>query len=126
MKTIEAAAAKTRRRRIVPLLPVAVAFLSSVAREAGPVCGVYKTTKAVRRILAQNGVPYPKDVLRHTYASMRIAAGAGAGTVANEMGNSEGVLMRHYREVVDAQSAAAFWSLTPPATPRRTPPAAPA
>ena len=36
-----------------------------------------------------------------------------AGQVALEMGNSAGVVMKHYHEIVDAQDAQDYWSIKP-------------
>jgi len=59
------------------------------------------------------GVEWSADVLRHTYASMRMGAGGNAAEVAGEMGNSPGILLTHYRELVTADDAAKFWAILP-------------
>lgn len=72
------------------------------------------TLRRCRRRLAEDvGLVWSQDVLRHTYASMRLAAGATPGEVAAEMGTSERMLGNHYREIVTREEAEAFWSVRP-------------
>jgi hypothetical protein len=52
-------------------------------------------------------------VLRHTAASHWLAAWQDAGKVAHELGNSAGILLRHYRELVPRAESEKFWSITP-------------
>ena len=56
---------------------------------------------------------WPQDCLRHTAASFMIAQHRDAGFVADCLGNSPGILLRHYRELVSAEDCAAFWSISP-------------
>jgi hypothetical protein len=53
-------------------------------------------------------------VLRHTHASMRIAAGDTPDRVAADLGNSVSILLTHYRELVRREDAEEFWRLRPP------------
>jgi len=115
--TVDAAASKVRRRRIVPLLLTAVAWLSMDARPSGPVVSSHSTLRRARREASRAaGVEWSADVLRHTYASMRMGAGGNAAEVAGEMGNSPGILLTHYRELVTDTDAKKFWSIFPQAT----------
>jgi integrase len=113
--TVDAAAAKTRDRRIIHLEPAAVAWLRCAA-DAGAVLPMprsnrRKAQRALRPVLGFQD--WPKDVLRHTCASMLMASWRDAGKVAAELGHSPGILFRHYRELVRRPDAARFWSLTP-------------
>lgn len=111
---VSAAASKVRLRRIVPLQSNACAWLALDARESGAIVQCYGALRRTRSEAAGAlGLVWTPDVLRHTYASMRIAAGAHAGDVAAEMGNSPGVLLTHYRELVSREEAARFWELRP-------------
>lgn len=112
--TVDAAASKVRRRRIVPLLPSACAWLSMDRAESGPVVSSHSTLRRARREAARaSGIEWSADVLRHTYASMRMGSGANAADVAGEMGNSPGILLTHYRELVTCESAERFWKIRP-------------
>ena len=55
----------------------------------------------------------PKNGLRHSYASYRLAQCQDAAKVALEMGNSPNMIFRHYRELVMPQDATAWWNILP-------------
>lgn len=65
---------------------------------------------------------WPQDVLRHTFASFTMAEVQDAGKVAAEMGNSAGVLMRHYRELMTRDDARKYRNAMagPTSSPSRT------
>ena len=112
---IDAAAAKLRQRRIVHLMPAAIAWLR-VAKETGadlPIPNV--TRRRMQRDLrgAMGWEAWPQDILRHTAASYWLAAVQDAGKVAHELGNSAGILLRHYRELVSREDAERFWAMRP-------------
>jgi integrase len=113
--TVDAAASKTGRRRIVHLEPAALAWIAE-AKRVGALLPYPNRRRLFRqrhaaRHLGLKG--WPKDVLRHSAASYLYAAWRDAGKVAAELGNSASILMRHYRELVSAEDAAAFWALRP-------------
>lgn len=115
--TVNAAASKVRRRRIVHLQPVAIAWL----RRRGPLPLPYVTRRRhLRRLRAHLGLArWPQDVLRHTAASHLLALWNDAGRVALELGNSPAILLRHYRELVTSEDSARFWALHPDALDNR-------
>lgn len=120
---VDSSASKVRRRRIVPLKPAAVAWLALDKREAGPVVSSYTSVRKFRRRAAKiAGMEWTQDVLRHTNASMRIAAGDHVHAVAGELGNSPAILQRHYVELVTREVATAFWSLLPSGSTPAQPP----
>ena len=106
---------KTRRRRIVPLEPKAVALLAACPLRRGgiaPGAGVVRRFKrAARAVLCWTA--WPKDVLRHTAASYLLAKHKNAGLVALWLGNSEKILMSHYHEPVCAENCGRFWEIKP-------------
>ncbi len=113
--TVAAAASKVRQRRLVHLLPNAVAWLEE-AQEVGSVMPLAMVTRrrylrALRPVL--RFTTWPQDILRHTAASYWIAHRQDAGAVAHELGNSAGVLLRVYRELVTRQEAEAWVNLRP-------------
>lgn len=70
--------------------------------------------RGIKRFRAVLGLKYwPQDILRHTAASMMLAHRQDAGYVAKQLGNSPGILMRHYMEIVERDVAEKFWALTP-------------
>jgi integrase len=108
--TVDAAASKVRRRRLVPLEPIAVQLL----REHR---GRLPVSRATRRryqsfACAVLGLDeWPQDILRHTAASYLLALHQDAGKVALRLGNSPGILLRHYQELVPANDSRRFWGL---------------
>jgi integrase len=111
---VDAAASKVRQRRIVHLMSVAVAWL----RVARPVSDLPMPHASRRRVLrsvrdALGMHRWPADALRHTAASMMLTLRQDAAAVAMELGNSPGVLFRHYREIVRREDAER-WAATLP------------
>jgi integrase len=112
---IDAAASKVGQRRIVHLQPAAVAWLT-LAKKKRARLGMPRVTRrrylrSVRDVLGF--AEWPADVLRHSCASYWLASIQDAGKVAHELGNSASVLLRHYKELVTKEQAAAFWSFIP-------------
>jgi hypothetical protein len=55
-----------------------------------------------------------QNALRHSFISYRVAETGDVPRTALEAGNSPKMIFRHYREVVDEESAKAWFSITPP------------
>ena len=122
---ISAAKAKTASRRLVPLLPVAKAWLTWIGKKGGRVME-YAHNAALWRARAQfcqTGIKdggktvsfdWKSNALRHSYASYRLAEIKDAARVALEMGNSPSMLFRNYRELV-TEAAAKQWFGSGPA-----------
>ena len=111
--TIDAAASKVRQRRIVTLEPVAVAWMREAQGAQMPV-PVATRRRALRDLRERMGwAEWPADILRHTAASYLLAHHQDAGKVALNLGNSPGVLFRHYRQLVTREDAARWLAITP-------------
>ena len=107
---IDAAASKVRRRRIVHLMPSAHAWLRE-AKQPGLATPLAHVTRrrCLRRLREKLGFSaWPADILRHTAATFWLAEWRDAGKVAHELGNSAGVLLRHYREIATREDAKQF------------------
>lgn len=63
------------------------------------------------------GGPWPKDIARHTYASMRNAILRNLPQVAEEMGTSVHMLHHHYHNPAPTATGEAWFSLRPDAVP---------
>lgn len=113
--TVDAAASKVRRRRIVPLEPAAVAWLK-LAHRMGARLPIDHTARrrALRTVRERLRMKeWPQDVLRHTAASYLVALRKDVARVALDLGNSPGVLLRNYRDLVRDEDCARFWRLLP-------------
>lgn len=110
---IDAATSKVRRRRFVELEPKALHWLKLHVVCEGPVTPRQKRRKLRRLAAAMGWDCWPKDVLRHTCASFMMAKFRDAGLVADKLGNSPSILLRHYRQLVSAEASAEFWRIRP-------------
>jgi integrase/recombinase XerD len=108
---------KTSQRRVAHLEPAAVAWLAVCPRESKHCCPSWSTIRRRRRALRPG---WPQDVLRHTAASYLLELHQDAGKVALWLGNSQRILLRHYRELVSPRDCAGFWALRPTAAPADT------
>lgn len=107
--------AKTATRRLVPIQPNLMQWLSPYRGLAGL---VFMSEHSASRSIGQarNIIgDWPTNALRHSYATYRLAQCSDAARVALEMGNSPQMLFRNYRELADEQDAAAWFSIVPPA-----------
>lgn len=101
---------KTRRRRIVPLHPLAVHWL----KQCDDKIPIYPSRMTIRRWRAKARVllnGWPQDILRHTAASYLLALHGDAGKVAFMLGNSADILLQHYHQLVSAEDCAEFWKI---------------
>jgi integrase len=108
---VTAANAKTRRRRLVRIGPALAAWLELPG--AFPVPDATRRLRALRAAARRAGVPWPRNVLRHSWCSYHLARGANAAATALEAGHSETMLFAHYRELATPEVAAAFWAIRP-------------
>ena len=112
-KTATVNDAKTRRRRIVNLVPRAVALLAGCPLRRGAIAPSNSTVRRFkRRACAALGLKaWPKDLLRHTAASYLLALHGDAGKVATMLGNSSSILLQHYHEPVINGDCGHFWAM---------------
>jgi integrase len=114
---IDAAASKVRQRRIVHLMPAAIEWLRLAMSLKAELPLNYSTRRRDLRSIREaiGWKEWPQDILRHSCASYWLAETQDAARVAHELGNSAGILLRHYRELVTRAEAQRFWALRPPA-----------
>jgi integrase len=107
---------KVRRARYVPVCPRLAAILQPLARTEGRVCPACKALRTMRAAACKAaGVVWSQDVMRHTYATARLATET-AGMVALDMGTSEAMLTRHYRGLARRADYAGFFTAPPAAS----------
>lgn len=117
---------RTAARRLVTIQPALRAWLEAwLGRNpgaSGAVCPLRTTMRrAFRRAKEAAGwgtkrgmLPWPQDVLRHSFASYHFAAFGDAGRTAMELGHTTTKkLFSNYREVVTPEAAGRFWGLRP-------------
>jgi integrase len=113
---VKAAKAKSARRRIVPIQPNLAAWLRPYAGLTVRVVpgGARRKLDRVRK--AAGLARWPKNGLRHSFASYRLAAIHDAPRVAAELGHtSPQMLYSTYRELVLPEEAERYWKISPAA-----------
>jgi len=110
---IKAAKAKTKARRLVPLLPNLRAWLEPMKNDCGLVCHLPNLHFRLNYLGEKAGVGWKQNALRHSFASYRLAEIQDAAKVALEMGNTPEKLFRHYRELVTPEAAREWFSILP-------------
>ncbi|HVM61350.1 MAG TPA: tyrosine-type recombinase/integrase [Verrucomicrobiae bacterium] len=110
---VKAKKAKTAQRRLVPIQPNLEAWLAPYRAQTGPVCLWSRIGRKASVLAREIGVRWPKNGLRHSYATYRLAQCQDAAKVALEMGNTPAMIFRHYRELVTPQDAMVWWNISP-------------
>jgi integrase len=132
--TVTASAAKKRGRRVVDMPENCVAWLQPHAKKETPIKGS-NWRKDFDWIKARIGfgnpdrmpqgkggkdrnkwahlVPWPQDVLRHTGISSHYRLHGDEGKTASWAGNSPDMIHAHYRALMSAKDAAAFFEILP-------------
>jgi integrase len=120
---------RSRARRLVPITPNLHAWLSTVEEKnrkgtiQGPnfrrreldvrnAAGFGPAAKA----LEKEGMKlkdWPRNVMRHSFVSYRLADTQNTAKTALESGHREQVLFDHYREVVTPKAAKAYFAIMP-------------
>jgi integrase len=114
---VKAQKAKSARRRIVEIQPNLREWLRPSVGMTGPVVPANwrKKLDLVRK--AGGLARWPKNGLRHSFASYRLAAIHDAPRVASELGHtSPKMLYSTYRELVLPEEAERYWKIEPQPT----------
>jgi integrase len=111
---IKSSKAKSARRRIVEMQPNLRDWLRPYAEMTSAVVPV-NARKKLDAIRKDAGLTrWPKNGLRHSFASYRLAATHDAPRVASELGHtSPQMLYSTYRELVLPEEAERYWKIVP-------------
>jgi integrase len=111
---IKSSKAKSARRRIIEMQPNFRDWLRPYAGMTGAVVPV-NARKKLDAIRKDAGLTrWPKNGLRHSFASYRLAATHDAPRVASELGHtSPHMLYSTYRELVMPEEAQRYWQIRP-------------
>jgi integrase len=112
---VSGAKAKTRSRRLVPILPNLAKWIASFTNRRGRVwTGNEKELLADRAAACQGaGLEWRDNGTRHSWISYRLADIQNAAQTALEAGNSPTMVFRHYRELVKPEAAKAWFAIGP-------------
>jgi integrase len=108
--------AKTASRRLVPLTDNLKEWLKPWRDETGEIVSFDDVSGALCDVALKAGITggWRRNALRHSFISYRVAKTGDVPRTALEAGNSPEMIFRHYREVVDGQSAEEWFGITPP------------
>ena len=109
---LRAGQAKTASRRIVPISDNLRAWIEPLPRK-GKVVQVETLHREVTALARAMGVEWPRNVLRHSFISYRIAKVKSADQVALEAGNSAAIIFKHYRELATEEQADEWFAILP-------------
>jgi hypothetical protein len=115
---IDASLAKTRQRRVIEIGDALVAYLTPYAKRRGLVVdlGAQEFRRRWEACRRDAGIlPWPHDVMRHTFATYHLAAFNDIGKLSLQMGNSPQVIQSAYKGLVSKADATRFFSLRPAA-----------
>jgi integrase len=118
---VTAAKAKSARRRLIPILPNLAEWLAPYARLTGK---VYRATRGQFHIQAGAAalkaglVRWPKNGLRHSFASYHLTLHQNAPETSLYLGHtSPTMVFNHYREIVTPEAAARYFAIRPSESP---------
>lgn len=109
---IRAGQAKTASRRLVPITDYFAAWLEPLRRQ-GRVIKSSEYIKEATALARAVGIEWPRNVLRHSFITYRIAKLKSADQVALEAGNSESIIFKHYRELATEDLADQWFCILP-------------
>ncbi len=104
---VEPGKSKTRRRRIVPILPALRQWLDFCGSCAWPPVNRHEKLKLVHQVVSH----WPHDALRNCFVSYGLPE-FGAHKISRWAGHSEAVLFKSYAELVTDEEAEHFWNMT--------------
>lgn len=114
---VRASKAKTRARRLVPILPNLAKWLEPIKKDAGKVVPFSDIGLQIRELCEARGelpaLAWKRNALRHSFISYRLAIIQSAAQVALEAGNSEEKVFSNYRQIVTPTAAAEWFSIEP-------------
>lgn len=109
---VSSAAAKIRQHRYVTLLPTLAAWLHAYPPAPGPIATITQAKFAWIHETAK--ITWPRNCMRHTYATYHLAMWQDPGMTAHQLGHADQTqLYRHYRGLATQAQATEFWALRP-------------
>ena len=109
---IRAGQAKTASRRVVPISDNLAAWLAPLPRR-GKIVRTPDLLTFLPALARALQIDWPRNVLRDSFISYRIAIVQSADQVALEAGNSPSIIFKHYRELTTPDVAAKWFSILP-------------
>jgi integrase len=109
---IRAGQAKTASRRVIPISDNLAAWLTPLERR-GKIVRSQELQTHVPALARALKMEWPRNVLRDSFISYRIAIVQSADQVALEAGNSASIIFKHYRELTTPEVAEKWFAILP-------------
>jgi hypothetical protein len=109
---LRAGQAKTASRRIIPITGNLRAWIEPLPR-TGKVVRTVLLHREVTALARALQMEWPRNVLRHSFISYRLAVVKSADQVALEAGNSPSIIFKHYRELATVEQAEEWFGILP-------------
>ncbi len=109
---IRAGQAKTASRRVIPISDNLAAWLAPLPRK-GKIVRTPDLQTFLPALARALKIDWPRNVLRDSFISYRIAIVQSADQVALEAGNSPSIIFKHYRELTTPNVAEKWFSILP-------------
>ena len=109
---IRAGQAKTASRRVIPISDNLAAWLTPLERK-GKIVRTKELQIQVPALARALKIEWPRNVLRDSFISYRIAVVQSADQVALEAGNSPSIIFKHYRELTTPEIAGKWFGILP-------------
>jgi hypothetical protein len=109
---VRAGQAKTASRRVIPISDNLAAWLTPLERK-GKIVRTKELQTHVPALARVLKMEWPRNVLRDSFISYRIAIVQSADQVALEAGNSPSIIFKHYRELTTPEVAQKWFSILP-------------
>ncbi len=109
---IRAGQAKTASRRVIPISDNLAAWLTPLERK-GKIVRTKELQTHVPALARALKMEWPRNVLRDSFISYRIAIVQSADQVALEAGNSASIIFKHYRELTTPEVAKKWFGILP-------------
>ena len=108
--------AKTRSKRLIPMSENLRNWLLPYAKAQGKILpDELKNTfrDLIHRACNKAGIKWKYNGLRHSFGTYKLAHTGDVAKTSHEMGNSQEMVFKHYRELVTSDQAAAYWNISP-------------
>ena len=110
---VKAEKAKTGKRRLVPILPNLLEWLTILHQGSGRVAEYANLGNKFWKIAKHNGLKWRRNGLRHSWISYRVSQTGSVHQVSLEAGNSAEIVKSTYLEVTDQPTADEWFKITP-------------
>jgi integrase len=104
---------RVKSTRLFKMHPTLKTWLKVLRKPGGPVVVYKNVSNKIHGVTLKAGVTPRPNALRHSFASYSLALDGNPEALAYKMGNSRSMLNKHYRRLIGAKEARAWFALTP-------------